>query len=159
MPKQDARPPAQILDSIAKKSADLRVAANELAERIDKFVEYLGKTPGRVEAYAYGEHPDGIGDPQFPRELVLYFTREGKGWGLEYGTYHSGFNDDPDNPVELKRLSEAPLKFKLAAVKMFPKLLDAIERQQDNTVKEIKTTAAEFDAFFASLPPNKKEGK
>jgi hypothetical protein len=157
MSKQEARAPAQILDSIAKKAVEVRVAANDLSARIDKFVDYLSKTPGRVEAYAYGDHPDGS-DPQFPRSLALHFDRAGKGWALEYGVYQDGYNDDPENPVTFKPLAEAPLKFKIAAVKMFPKLLEAIERQQDDVVKEIKEAAEEFDAFFTTLPQT-KEGK
>lgn len=159
MPMQEARPPAQILNSIAQKAARVRVVANDLSVRIDKFVDYLSKAPGRVEAYAHGDHPDGNGDRQFPRSLVLHFTREGKGWMLEYGTFQDGYNDDPENPVTMKPLGEAPLKFKIAAVKMFPKLLEAIERKQDEVVEEIEDTSKDFDAFFASLPPSQKEGK
>lgn len=156
--KKDTRPPAQILESIAKKATNVRVAATALAARIDKFVDYLAKSPGRVEAYAYGDHPDGS-DAQFPRSLTLHFHREGKGWALDYGTYQDGYHDDPENPVDYKPLGEAPLKYKIAAVKMFPLLLEAIDREQDSLVKEIEGASSEFDDFYATLPPTAKEGK
>jgi hypothetical protein len=159
MPKKDARPPAQVLDSIAEKAAEVREEANGLGECIDTFVTYLSKTQGRVETYAYGSHPDGPGDHQHSQSLALHFTREGKGWTLEYGTYIDGYNDDPENPVTYKPLSEAPLKYKIAAVKMFPKLLEAMERKQERLVEEIQEAKADFNTFMLALPSNPKEGK
>jgi hypothetical protein len=90
---------------------------------------------------------------------VLRLHRSGKEWALSYAEHHAQFNDEND-PPEFKPLSDAPLKFKMAAVKMFPNLLEAIEKSQDKLLADLNQTAAEFDAFAASLKiPATKEGR
>ena len=152
MPKRDPRPPEDILVSIATKAANVRTAAPSLSERIEQFAEYLSKMPGRIEAYCYGSHPEADSPEAAARmSLVLRFFREGKAWMLSYGTYHEGHSDDPENPVNYKPLDDAPLKIKLAAVRMFPDLLAAIDKSQDELVKEITDATAEYDVFAKSL--------
>lgn len=160
MPKVDPRPPAQIIESITVKAANVRTAATALSERIEEFQEYVTRLPGRVEAVVYGDHPDAMSpDEHALLSLVLRFHREGKAWMLSYGTHHEEVNNDPDNPVKYQPLTDAPLRIKLAAVKMFPAMLSAVEKSQDDLVKEIESATAEYDAFAQALKIKPKEGK
>ena len=167
MSTPDSRPPTEILDSISKKASDLRDAAETLTERITWFEEYLAKLPGRVETDYYGPHPDAeTAQEEAEMSLVLKLHRTGKIWSLSYGSHHEGWNDNPENAVEFKPLVEAPLKFKIAAVKLFPNVLAAIEKSQDKLVAETKKAVTEVDKFTDSLPRLKervrldtKEGK
>jgi hypothetical protein len=161
MSTDSPRPPVdEVLASIRKKAGDVRDAANGLNKRIDEFEEILSALPGRTEAYHFGPHPDEDGtDPLNPRSLVIGLEHQGKGWQLVCGTFVQGYNDDPDNPVDYKPLIDAPLKFKLAAIEMFPDLLTAIANQQDKLVKKIQKASATYDQFAQSLKQVAKEGK
>lgn len=157
MPR-DSRPSVEVLESIRQKARSVRIAASDLTRRIDAFVEYLSEMPGRTEACVYGEHPDGSGN-QFHQSLMLQFQREKSGWGLRYGTFVEGFNDDPENPVDVKPIGDAPLRYKLAIVKLFPDLLEAIEREQSTMVKTLEKATSDLDAFLATLTTTAKEAK
>lgn len=160
MAKIDSRPPDEILKSISTKALDVRTSANELSKRIEKFQEFLGKLPGRVETEFYGSHPDATTpyeDSQL--SLVLRLHREGKSWILSYGSFHEQFHNDPDESVTFAPLMDAPLRIKIAAVKIFPNMLAAIEKSQDKLVSEIQYAVSQFDIFAASLPTVAKEGK
>lgn len=153
------RSSAQVLKSIEAKSASVREAAESLDSRIRQFEKYLSQVPGRVETFHFGNHPDNDPNDQWTLQLVLKFHRDGKEWKLACGSYHEHYNGNFEEPVQYKPLVEAPLKIKVAALKMFPDLLESIEKQQDTVVEAIRKTTAEFDAFAASLGMPCKEGK
>jgi len=153
MPKE-APPPAQVVESIEKKADLVRDAAAELSDEIQSVEAILNKLPGRVETWCFGKHPDG-GE----LELALHFVRRGQAWMLECGTYHPLYNEDPHNPIDWNPLSEASLRVKMAAVRMFPDLLVAMDKSQDKLVEELGKATAEAAAFKASLKQRTKEGK
>jgi hypothetical protein len=149
------RPPTVVLTSIDAKASDVRSAATELSARITWFEDYLSKLPGRVETEYHGPHPDATTiNQQEEMALVLKLHREGKAWILSVGSYHEHFTT-PEDPIDFKPLADASLKYKIAAVKMFPNLLAAIETSQSKLVQELNAATAEFDAFASQL----KEGK
>jgi hypothetical protein len=117
----------------------------------------LSNVKGHTEVTYYGPHPDGDDNPLdggASNYLVLKFHREGKDWILSWGTD----SDDRSEFVTIgwKPLKDAPLKYKLAAVSMFPDLLEAMEKTQKKLVKEVNNATKFYDEFEARLP---KEGK
>ena len=163
MPIKVNRTPEAIVRAITEKSKSVRDFATELSDRIVDFRDFLAQLPGRVAATAWGRHPDSdqmteedqlnLGD----YSLGLSFDREGKDWALTYTSSHEA----DDMPLEWKPLHEAPLKIKIAAIKLFPDLLSAIETSQDVLVKEISQAITDYDAFAASMKAKAqtKEGK
>jgi hypothetical protein len=160
MPRSSTRPPVhEVLESISEKVAGVREAASGLNARIKEFEEVLSKLPGRTEAYFHGNHPDQHLTNACALSLLLGFEHKGKGWQLTCGTYNDMVNDDPENPVEMKPLIDAPLKFKIAAIQMFPDLLMAIEIEHEKLTKEINAANAEYDAFAVLVKQAAKGGK
>lgn len=153
MAKADPRPPKVILESIKSHAEKVREAAAELTKRVEHFEQCLGKIPGRVETDYYGDDPD----PDNPEEaaavsLVIRLHRSGKNWTLSYA-YHDlrWSHDESGGFTEFKPLVDAPLKIKIAAVKMFPNIFAAIEMSQKKLVTELEAATAEYDAFVATL--------
>ena len=70
---------------------------------------------------------------------------------MSYGSHHDAYHSDPENVVEYTPLTEVPLKIKIAAVKMFPDLLEAILKSQASLIEDINKAAAEYDAFAKTL--------
>lgn len=158
-PKVEARPTQIVLSAISSKAARVRAAATELSAEIESFEQYLGKLPGRVETTCFGDHPDAETTlQQCELSLVLKLHRKGKAWMISYSQFHEAFDNDPENPITFEPLKEAPLKFKIAAVKMFPNLLASIEKSQDTLIKEVEAATIDLKFFASSLPPL-KEGK
>jgi len=161
MSKSDTRSPQEVLQSIGTNATAVRNAATGLSECIEEFQTYLSKLPGRVEAECFGVHPDAESLEQAESmSLVLRFHRDGKGWRLSWGSYYDQYHNDPDHSVEFKPLDTAPVKIKVAAVKMFPNLLVAIELSNEALVKKIEEAKAEYRSFADSLDNRKrlKEG-
>lgn len=147
----DSRSPASILDSISKKSAKLREHATALTERIKFFEEYLSKLPGRVDTEYFGTHPDAVTlEEKKAMQFSIKLHRSGKSWALSYSTF-SLATGDPDSTTEYKPLIDAPLKIKIAAMRLFPDFLAAIGDHQDQLVHEIAGATADFDQFIVML--------
>lgn len=147
-------------ENIAEGSTLIREAAGKLASRIEHFEKHLNTIPGRVDTECFGHHPDAD-SPQAEAlmSLVLKLHRDGKCWVLSYGKYTQDINEDPDCPISYARLKDAPLKIKLAAVRMFPKMLEAIKESQRTMAEEINRAVAEYDDFAAWNEIGKKEDK
>jgi hypothetical protein len=139
------------------KSSDVRDAAAELTKRIIQFTEYLSGLSGRIEATAWGLHPDAD-SPQSELELGLKFHKQGgRDWIISWSDYYPAHHEI--HGMDWTPLVTAPLKIKLAAVKMFPDLLESIEKSQDRIVAEIQRTSMAFDEFVAGLPTGKERKK
>jgi hypothetical protein len=109
--------------------------------------------PGRVEAIAQGPHPDT--HPQFELFLCIRLYRDGKDWRLSWVTYHDGCDDPEDTHFDWQPLVDAPLKYKMAAVNIFPDLLQSIEKSQAELVSGIRNASRNYDilARTLNLPP------
>jgi hypothetical protein len=158
--KSPQRPADQIVKAISEKSKSVRDFATELSNRIVEFQDYLAHLPGRVEATTSGLHPDNdihddAHDAMGDYYLIIALRRHGKEWVLETA---EGYADD-DRPWDWKPLHEASLKVKIAAVKLFPDLLQAIETSQDRLVAEIMQAMSEYDSFAARLKKPSPEAK
>jgi hypothetical protein len=153
MAKADPRPPKVILESITNQAEKVREAAAELTKRIEHFQQCLGKIPGRVETDYYGADPDADNaEDHFFQALVIRLHRTGKNWTLSYAFHDERRSVEESGPfTEFKALVDAPLRIKIAAVKMFPNILAAIEMSQKKLVTELEAAAAEYDAFAATL--------
>jgi hypothetical protein len=151
----------EVTDLIALNAGAIRAAANTLAERITRFEEYLGNLPGRIETLHFGAHPDADSPAaNADLSLVLKLHRQGKGWALSVGTHSKQeeyFSEDVS--IVFTPLKDATLKFKIAAIRMFPDVLESITKTQTKVLKEIADVAKGFDEFLAGLPTNAKEGK
>lgn len=149
MPDKDPRPPADVLTAIDRKSQTIRQEAEKLSSRIEQFEGYLGKLPGRVETICFGRHPDAkTAEDEVLLCLALRLHREGKEWILSWASYHEMFQDEP---MKFSRLLDAPLRIKIAAVKMFSDFLLAIEKSQDKIVEELKNASHEYDEFMRAI--------
>lgn len=143
------RRPIEIVESIKDESANVRQAASDLTDRIARFRTYLSKLKGRVETEVYGRHPDS---DQFeeatgsPVSLGIKLHHIGQEWELSFGV-----DQDPEIATEWRPLVEAPLKLKMAGIKLFPDLLLAIERSQKQLTSDITKASKEFDEFAESL--------
>ena len=148
----DSRHAAQIIESINKKAGAVKDSAAALNERIRHFEQYLGSLPGRVDTIFYGWHPE---EHEPWMSLAIRLHREGKDWVLSCGTYdeRAVSREGADYDVGYKRITDAPLKWKMAAIKQFPNLLAQIEKSQDQLIEEMDKVAAEFDVFAATLTP------
>ena len=149
MSEKPQRDPQQTIVAISEQSTLVKDAATELSDRIELFTSWIGKLPGRVETTNYGKHPDddGAGNLSF----CLRLHRDGKEWTISYGSFHEAYNNDPENPVDWKPLSEAPVRIKLLAISQFPDLLESIAKSQKRLAKEIKAACTEFDDFAAKV--------
>ena len=156
--KRIVRDPSEIVESIGQKAASVKDAVAALTGRIEQFQTYLGGVRGRVESYCYGAHPDA--DSEEDRNLMslcLWLHKEGKEWVLSWANHDERHTHYDDYTMNFKPLVDAPLKIKLAAVKMFPDVLETIEKSQSELVRQVTKATEEYDAFAASLPS--KEGK
>jgi len=116
-------------------------AANQLMIRIVGFQNHLNTIPGRVDAICTGPHPDhGL--------LVLKWHRDGSSWIISYSQSTS---DNLADHIVYTPLKDAPLKIKIAAVRLFPKMLEATEKSQLDKVDEINRAIAEYDEFAKGL--------
>ena len=156
MPKKSPRLAPEVVTSIQDQAARVRGAADEITNRIAKFQTYLGSLKGRVDTTHFGTHPDhDLYDHQDEVELAVRLHRQEKTWLLSWGNYHPAYDD---RPISWQPLTEAPLKIKIAAVRMFPDLLEAIEKSQIRLAEEIEEATSEFGAFAKTLTKNGKEG-
>ncbi|MDB5318537.1 MAG: hypothetical protein JWN40_168 [Phycisphaerales bacterium] len=153
MATADSRPPRVLLESITSQAERVRQAAAELTKRIEHFQEWLGKVPGRVETDYYGDHPNAKDEEDRAlMSFVIRLNRSGKEWILSYATHDERWSHESSGPfTEFKPLVDAPLKTKIAAVKMFPNILAAIEKSQIELVSELDAATSEYDAFAATL--------
>ena len=108
-----------------------------------------------MDTCQYGNHPDHGFDPEY--SLAIRLHRLDKTWILSWSCHSIYHNDQLGEKMDWQPLKEAPLKIKIAAVKIFPNLLEAIEKSQIQLAEEIKRATAEFDAFAQTLPRNEKE--
>jgi len=132
-------------------AAKVKVNANELSASIFDFQKTLASLPGRVSAGCEGEHPD-FRDGQV--SLALWFNRFGKEWLIKWSAVHA--SDLEHEGADYKPLTDAPLKIKLAAVKLFPKLIDAIAEAQDNLVEEIADAASAVKRLTSTVKASAK---
>jgi len=155
MPKKSPRLAPEVVASIQDQAARVRGAADEMTKRITEFQTYLGSLKGRVDTTHFGTHPDHDPyDPQDQVELAVRLHRQEKTWLLSWGNYHPAYDD---RPINWQPLTEAPLKIKIAAVRIFPDLLEAIEKSQIRLAEQIEAATAEFDAFAETLTKSGKE--
>jgi hypothetical protein len=154
--KQGARPINVVVQSIQQQAVNVRTAAEHLTNRIITFESYLGQLPGRVEAFTFGEHPDDDGRGEV--NLCLKFTREGKDWKLFWADYCEEYHA-PDSPMDFKPLVDAPLKIKIAAIRMFPDVLVSVEESQVRIIQQLTEASVEFDKFAKQLMASKQEGR
>ena len=153
MATADSRPPKVVLQSITTQAERVRRAAAELTKRIEQFQEWLGNLPGRVETDYYGEHPyANDAEDNAMMSLVIRLHRDGKKWILSHATQDERWSHTESGGLtEFKPLVDAPLKTKIAAVKMFPNILAAIEQSQMKLVAELEAATSEYDAFAATI--------
>jgi hypothetical protein len=154
MPKKPLRSPPEVVESIQDHAADVREAAEELTKRIEQFEVYLATIKGRVETMHFGVHPssDGVEDQL---ELAILLHRKGKDWMLSWSDYHPSYHEQ--HGMDWQPLKRAPLKIKIAAVRMFPDFLQAIEKSQKRLSEEILEATSRFDVFAETLTKNGKE--
>jgi hypothetical protein len=151
MAKVPPRPSSEVIRSISEKAARVREAATAVTKRIERFQALLAELPGRIETDFYGDHPDAKAEDAGLYYLVLRLHRKGKDWALLWDTYHENYANMPDWREDFQPLVDAPLKIKMAAVKLFAQFLEAIETSQDKMTEQLTATVAEYDKFEASL--------
>ena len=154
MRKKSPRSAPEVVASIEDHAVGVRNAADEMTKRIEEFQGYLGTLRGRVDTTHFGTHPDSDG-PEYELELAIRLHRQQKAWLLSWSNYHPDYHEE--HPMEWQPLKEAPLKIKIAAIRMFPDLLEAIEKSQIRLAREIEKATTEFDAFTETLKTGGKE--
>lgn len=154
MSKKPYRPAPEVIESIQDHAASVRDAAEGLTKRIEQFEVFLGSLKGRVDTMHFGTHPNS-GDPQDQLELGIRLHRQGKDWVLSWSDYEPSYHEV--HGMNWQLLKEAPLKIKIAAVKMFPDFLEAIEKSQIQLAEEIIEATSQFDAFAEMLTKDGKE--
>jgi hypothetical protein len=150
-PEAEKREPTEVLDSISQKAATVKQVAAALTEEIQGYEGYLSRVRGRIDAFCWGKHPEDLGDQ---KSLLLNFCKLAGEWRILWARITD--EDDPDDPVT-DCLVDAPLKVKIAAVKILPDLLVAIEENQDGLINDLEEAKKTLASFRNSLP--KKEGK
>jgi hypothetical protein len=78
----------------------------------------------------------------------LRLHRAGKEWIISCGTFSPEF---PESRIEWSPLVDAAMRIKMAAIKIFPDLLEAIEKSQDRMVVELTRASATYDEFAKTL--------
>ncbi|HDZ21833.1 hypothetical protein LCGC14_0225630 [marine sediment metagenome] len=156
MSKKPHRPASEVVKSIRNHAVGVREAAEGLTERIEQFEVYLGTLKGRVDTVHFGAHPNADPEEKDQLELAIRLHRQDKQWVLSWSSYHPEYPEEYG--MEWKPLKKAPLKIKIAAVKMFPDLIEAIEKSQMRLAEEIEAATAQFDAFAETLAKNGKGG-
>jgi hypothetical protein len=153
--KKRHRPPPEVIESIQDQAISVREAAGELTKRIKQFEVYLAALKGRVDTVHFGIHPNSSGE-QDPLELAIRLHRKAKEWVLSWSDYHPQYHEEFG--MEWQPLKEAPLKIKIAAIRMFPDFFEAIEKSQIRLAEKLTEATSEFDAFAKTLTKNEKEG-
>jgi len=155
-----ARPSAvrsapEVIESIHSQALAVREAAHQLTNRIEQFEACLASLEGRVDTTHFGVHPDS--GPQNKLELAIRLHRKEKAWVLSWGSPIPRRNPFAEQLMDWLPLKEAPLKIKIAAIKIFPNFLETIEKTQIQLVEQIEKATAAFDAFAQTLPATGKE--
>lgn len=163
MAERPKRPPSEVLQGIERQATAVREAANAVSGRIEQFEHYLANLPGRVETTLHVRHPDGGGGTSVLGEttLAIRLARDGSTWKLVVGTSHVSLIRGFDPTIEWRPLVDAPLKWKVAAVKSFPDFLTAVEKSQAELVEELNSVVADYDHFASGVipPPKIQRGK
>jgi hypothetical protein len=147
-----ARSSVEVIAAIDQKAVRVREAADALTQRITDFEAYLASLRGKVECYAFGDHPDADEHDNRDLELGLWFHRVGKAWIISVCDYTMQM--EAMVGLSWQPLKDASLKIKIGAVKAFPVLLEAIEQRQDSLITELEKVAKEYDVFAATLKSN-----
>jgi hypothetical protein len=140
------RPPTDIIQAIDLKAIQVREAAARLTQCIEDFEIYLSSLNGRVETYTWGTHPDST--HRLPIRMGLGLFRRGKSWVICFAA------EGPIENVEGSEwslLKEASLKIKIAGIRMFPDLLEAIEKSQMCLMEQIQKAVAEYNIFATAI--------
>jgi len=148
----ERREPAKILEVIKEGAVEVKDAAAELTATIQHYENYLAHIPGRVYAACFGKHPDDL-DADNKCSLFLQFCKQGSEWKIMWSKVIDVLDDFE---TTMKPLVDAPLTVKIAAVDMFPDLIESIENNQRELINQVKEANARLEKYIKTLPV--KEG-
>lgn len=123
------------LRALEDRSVAVRDRAEVLNNRVERFVAWLAKLPGRTEAVV-------TVSPGADDEFDLRWSREGKGWGLHVRRVGQD---------EWRPLRECALSYKVRVPGALEDLLSAMATAQEATVAKIEKAIVEVDAVFDRL--------
>lgn len=158
MPSKEAkgeRSPNDVIAVISSQAASVRDAHSELMAKIAKVERWFSELPGRTETTCWKVFEEDFRHGN-NKNLGLALHRDKKVWRLDYGFY---WDMSPEDAVEWKPLSDAPVNVKLEAITMLPRLLESMEKTQRDLVKEMAKASKAVDDFIGSLETQRKEGK
>lgn len=145
--------PSLIARKIQENSLVVNELASALSQRISDFEDWLRNLPGKVSASVW------IDDPNDERYVFgIRFARYGQ-WRLSFGCQQRDKEVLDEDNLDWNPLTDASLEIKMAAVAMFPGLLESIAAVQDQRTQELKTVNRDFEAFAHLIAlPMAKEG-
>lgn len=128
--------------NMMEQSKALKEASNQLNARIEAFQGYLQGLPFISHVGVWFEGPKTCGS--LIQKMELQFSRGKDTWELVV------YDDEGD-----RALRSSPMEVKAAAIRMFPKLHDEMDRKQAALLKDVQGSLEHFDTFISqvNLPP------
>src|SRR5438874_822479 len=126
-------PTVDLLKRIEKDSNKVFVLGTKVSASIESLEEWLNRLSGRIEHECWGDTDrEGL-------TFGVAIRRIGKAWRL-CSSYAPAFSENPSITWEV--LTDQPLRVKLAAVEMFPKLLGELAARQEELANSLTAAAA-----------------
>jgi hypothetical protein len=148
---------SEIGDSMSTEEEEREAGAKmllvQLGGRIESFEEWLRKFPGKAPASVTGEWS------QSGNRVILHFIRRGERWGLfaqEQFRMKStgrctGARHEDDSILSLRPLPDCTLQVCMEALKLFPKLLEAIELEREAVKARVGEAILDYDRFAEQM--------
>lgn len=110
--------------------------ATKVSTSVDEVDQWLSSLPGKIAVESHTANPSHHPDFHDWPILVVGFRRINKDWCLAYAeaeeSPHPDFAYDP--PTQWKRVREASLRVKAAALRLVPELIEAFHSEQRSLI-------------------------
>ncbi|SRR6266404_2055466 len=135
---------------LSTSAASLNAVSDELRESISELETALEKLNLGVSAWVKiaGGH-DEHGLYYWSRDLG--YTQAGKGWGIALRTVSGDETSPEDETQEIWPFNDAPRWMRVEGVGKIPELLDALNKQAEETAKKIKSKNTEAKALAEAV--------
>lgn len=134
---------------LTSSAASLNTVSDQLRESISELDKALGKLNLGVSAWVtISKGNDDSGFYYWSRGLG--YTQVGKEWCIALRTV-SGDEGSTDDDVQIWPFNDAPRWMRVEGVGKIPELLDALNKQAEDTAKKIKSKSVEAKALAEAI--------
>jgi len=135
---------------LSASAAVLNTVSDQLRESISELENALGNLNLGVSAWVtISSDHDDTGRYHWSRDLG--YTQISKQWGIALRKTSGDESYPEDDSQEIWRFNDAPRWMRVEGVGKIPELLDALNKQAEDTAKKIKNKNAEAKALAAAI--------